>query len=278
MTMKELKSIDISSYTIIMTGINVLISIILSIIMLAIFTISVPNSFMVMFYVVPTIIFGTMICNIFTYFTEGYLYNVLSKRLGFIKLDIEGEYIKEISSKETALNIGCITLIMVIIIYFASSLIMQLLLSSFIMTIYFVQPAIAAILYNIMIVISNPIFIAVVIIVTAIISAIFALIGTYIYNILADSERGILVKLTTEDKFTKVDSITPLNFAIAIGAIALILNIVLGIIMMISGVPIFAALIDILMSFVGAFIASYIFAAFYNFLAPKIGELKVELE
>ena len=278
MAEKKLTSIDIESYTVISTGINVLLSIIMSIIIVGLFAVAVPNSIGVMAYLIPTIIFGTMISNIFLAFTEGYLYNILSSKFGFIKLDIDEEYIKKISTKETALIVGCISLIIILIIYLAFSLIIPLFLSS-LMTIlmYGSQTNLAAALYQIMFLISNPMFIAVGILGSVIIVTVFTLLATYIYNILASSERGILVKLTTEDKFTQLESITPFNFAIAIGAICLILNIILGIILMISGVPIFNALVDILMSFVTGFISSYIIAVFYNFLAPKLGKLKVEL-
>ena len=276
MAEKKLTSIDIESYTVISTGINVLLSIIMSIIIVGLFAVAVPNSIGVMAYLIPTIIFGTMISNIFLAFTEGYLYNTLSSKFGFIKLDIDEEYIKKISTKETALIVGSISLIMILIIYLAFSLIIPLFLSS-LMTIlmYGSQTNLAAALYQIMFLISNPLFIAIGILGSVIIVTVFTLLATYIYNILASSERGILVKLTTEDKFTQ--SITPFNFAIAIGAICLILNIILGIILVISGVPIFNALVDILMSFVTGFISSYIIAVFYNFLAPKLGKLKVEL-
>lgn len=278
MAEKKLKSVDVESYTIISTGINALISIIVSIILVGLFAVAVPDSFGVMIYIIPTIIFGTIISNIFLRFTESYLYNVLSSKFGFIKLDIEGDYIKKISTKETALIVGCISLIMILVIYLAFSLIIPLFLSSF-MTIlmYGSQMAAAGALYQLMFLISNPLYIAVGIVGTVIIVTVFTLLATYIYNILADSERGILVKLTTEGEFSHLESITPLNFAIAIGAICLILNIVVGIIMIISGVQIFNALVDILMSFVSAFISSYILAVFYNFLAPKLGKLKVEL-
>lgn len=279
MVEKKLTSVDIESYTIISTGINVLISIIISIIVVGLFAIAVPNSFGVMVYLIPTIIFGTMISNIFLRFTEGYLYNILASKFGFIKFDIEEEYIKKISTRETALIVGCISLIIILLVYLAFSLIIPLFLSS-LMTIlmYGSQTNLAAALYQIMFLISNPTYIAIGILGSIIIVTVFTLLATYIYNILADSERGILVKLTTDDKFTQLESITPLNFAIAIGAICLILNIILGIILIISGVPIFNALVDILLSFVIGFISSYILAVFYNFLSPKLGKLKVELE
>ena len=279
MAEKKLTSIDIESYTVISTGINVLLSIIMSIIIVGLFAVAVHNSIGVMAYLIPTIIFGTMISNIFLAFTEGYLYNILSSKFGFIKVDIEGDYIKKISTKETALIVGCISLIITLIIYLAFSLIIPLFLSS-LMTIlmYGSQTNLAAALYQIMFLISNPLFIAIGILGSVIIVTVFTLLATYIYNILASSERGILVKLTTEDKFTQLESITPLSFAIAIGAICLILNIVVGIIMVLSGVPIFNVLTSILMSFVTGFISSYILAIFYNFLAPRLGKLKVELE
>ena len=279
MAEKKLTSIDIESYTVISTGINVLLSIIMSIIIVGLFAVAVPNSIGVMAYLIPTIIFGTMISNIFLAFTEGYLYNILSSKFGFIKVDIEGDYIKKISTKETALIVGCISLIITLIIYLAFSLIIPLFLSS-LMTIlmYGSQTNLAAALYQIMFLISNPLFIAIGILGSVIIVTVFTLLATYIYNILASSERGILVKLTTEDKFTQLESITPLSFAIAIGAICLILNIILGIILVISGVPIFNALVDILMSFVTGLISSYILAIFYNILAPRLGKFKVELE
>lgn len=279
MAEKKLTSIDIESYTVISTGINVLLSIIMSIIIVGLFAVAVPNSIGVMAYLIPTIIFGTMISNIFLAFTEGYLYNILSSKFGFIKVDIEGDYIKKISTKETALIVGCISLIMILIIYLAFSLIIPLFISS-LMTIlmYGSQTAVAGLLYQLMFLISNPTYIAIGIIGSIVIVTVFTLLATYIYNILANSERGILVKLTTEGKFTQLESITPLSFAIAIGAICLILNIVVGIIMVLSGVPIFNALTSILMSFVTGFISSYILAIFYNFLAPRLGKLKVELE
>ena len=279
MATKELKSIDIASFTIISTGIATLISILISIIIVGIFAASVPNSIGVMMYIIPTIVFGTLICSVFLYFSQGYLYNVLSKKLGFIKLDIEGDYIKKVSAKEIGLIFGAITLILILVVYLALSLIIPLFISSF-MTIlmYASQTDIAAAVYQLMFVISNPTSIAVGIIGSTIIVSVFTLLGAYIYNILANSERGILVKLSQEDNFMQLDSITPINFAIAMGAISLILNIIIAIILIISGVQIFNALIDVLLGFAIVFIEALIIAVFYNFLAPKIGKLKVELE
>lgn len=279
MAIKELKSIDLSSYTIISTGVATLISIVIAIIIVGLFAVSVPNSFGVMIYIFPTIVFGTMISNIFVNFSTGYLYNVLSKRLGFIKFDIEEDSIKSISAKETGLLVGFITLIMILVMYLATSLILPLILSSFMtLLMYSAQTGIATVMYQTMMLISNPMTIAVGILGSVIIVSVFTLLGVYIYNILASSNREILVKLSEKNNLIQLDSITPLNFAIAIGAISLILNIIIAAILVISSVPIFNALVDVLIGFVCAFIAAMLIALSYNFLAPKLGKLKVELE
>ena len=181
--------------------------------------------------------------------------------------------------KETGLLVGFITLIMILVIYLATSLILPLIISSFMtLLMYSAQTGIATAMYQTMMLISNPITIAIGIIGSVIIVSVFTLLGIYIYNILASSNREILVKLSEKNNLTQLDSITPLNFAIAIGAISLILNIIIAAILVISSVPIFNALVDVLIGFVCAFIAAMLIALSYNFLAPKLGKLKVELE
>ena len=279
MATKELKSIDLSSYTLISTGIATLIAVLIAIIIVGLFAVSVPNSLGVMIYIFPSIVFGTLISNIFVNFSTGYLYNVLSKRLGFIKFDIEGDSINKISARETGLLVGVITLVMILVIYLATSLILPLVISSFItLLMYSAQTEIATVMYQTMMMISNPMTILIGILGSVIIVSVFTLLGIYIYNILASSNRAILVKLTEKDGLTQLDSITPLNFAIAMGAISLILNIIIAAILVISGVPLFNALVDVLIGFVYTFIIAILIALLYNFLAPKLGKLKVELE
>ena len=276
MSVKELKSIDISSYTIISTGITALISLLISIIIVGTVGLIVPNSFSVMLFMIPTIVFSGIICSIFFGFSEAYLYNVLSKKLGCVKLDIDGEYIKKISAKETALIFGTIMLIVLLVVYLAVAFFIPLFLSSLITVLmYAAQTAVAGLVYQAMIMVSNTTTIVLGIIGSVIIGTVFILLATYIYNILASSDRGITVKL---GEFTQLESIDPLNFGIAIAAISLILNIIVGLIMIISGSQIFTALSNIMGGFVGGFIAAILIAVFYNFLAPKLGKLKVELE
>ena len=70
---KILKSIDITSYTIMGTGIGVLFSVLFSIILLIAIGILNAQSIGVVAYIIPTIIVGTIMCSIYNRFAEGYL-------------------------------------------------------------------------------------------------------------------------------------------------------------------------------------------------------------
>lgn len=278
MSVKQLKSVDISSYTIIATGISVLASVILAIIMVVGIGVLVPNSFAVIGYLIPTIIFGAMICSIFIYFSESYLYNILTMKLKGISFDIDDGCIKSISTTQTAIVVAIISLILSIVVYLALSFLLPIMLSSVIQTLMFTgQSAVAYSLYQILIVTSNPVTIAIGIIGFFIINFVFTLLGSYIYNILGSSERGVKVTLSKEDNLTILESIDSVSLGVASGTIALILNIIVGVIMIISGYEVFNALTTILGGFAGVFIGTILLAIFYNLLAPRLGKLKIEL-
>ena len=279
MSVKQLKSVDISSYTIIATGISVLASVILAIIMVVGIGVLVPNSFAIIGYLIPTIIFGAMICSIFIYFSESYLYNILTVKLKGISFDIDDEgCIKSISTTQTAVVVAIISLILSIVVYLALSFLLPIILSSVIQTLMFTgQSAVAYSLYQILIVASNPVTIAIGIIGFFIINFVFTLLGTYIYNILGSSERGVKVTLSKVDNLTILESIDSVSLGVASGTIALILNIIVGVIMIISGYEVFNALTTILGGFAGVFIGTILLAIFYNLLAPRLGKLKIEL-
>lgn len=280
MALTELKYIDEKSYTIILTGITTLISILVALIFVGGVSIAVPGSFTIILYIVPTLIFGPMVASIFLCFTESYLYNILAQKMNPIKLDIdESGYINKISPKETALIIGGITLIMSLIIYFALSLILPLLLNSLVsIFMYSSQLLLAYLVYQYVAILYNPIAIGIAIVITTILVTVFTFISAYIYNFLAGSERGITVDLSKEDKYTVINSIDIKSFAIVFATIGLILNLITGVFLIISSGSILAILVGALISFFIYLIEALIIAAFYNFLAPRIGELKVELE
>ena len=96
MTVREIKSLDVASFTVALTGVSSLISLIIGVILVGAVSVIVPNSFGAVIYLLPGIVFSTMICGIFIYFSEAYLYNILSKKLGTIKLDIDENTILKI--------------------------------------------------------------------------------------------------------------------------------------------------------------------------------------
>ncbi len=279
MGLKELKSIDVASYTTILTGISLLISIILSVIMIGIFAVSVPGSIGIMTYIVPTIVFGTLIWAVFLLFSQATLYNALSKKVGAIKFDINGNYIKSISSKETTILATVITIILNVVIYLSVSFITPMILSSMLTVLmYSGQNEVAMAVYQLMITISNPMTIILGFVFILIAILILTLLSTYIYNFLGDSERGINVELSSDGKFTVVDSVDSVSFAVAISAISLIINIILGVIMIVNGNPLLYTTVNVLTGFIGTFVACVLVAVFYNYLSPRIGKIKVELE
>ena len=123
-----------------------------------------------------------------------------------------------------------------------------------------------------------------------IISFVFVLIGAYIYNILGTNGRGIILNLSEENGLTAIDSINPMKLAIAFAIISGILSLIFAIIMVFSGAAIttatitakicsfpliFLTILETILLY--PFIEAYLIAVFYNFLAPKLGKLKIEL-
>lgn len=276
---KTLKSIDISSYTIISTGIGVLFAVLASIIGLIAIGILSSEAIGVMAYLIPTLIIGTLMASIYASFAEGYLYNWLAKRMNPITFELEnGSEIKQISPVPTALIISIITTILVILTYAVSMFIVPLLLSSMIQTLMFSgQTVLAYSLYQITMIITQPSVIALLIVGSFIISFVFTLISIFIYNYLGKMGKGIVVDLSRENAMTTLNSINPVSLIIVCAVINLILNIITSIIMMITSGDVTSAVSNIISGLISGVIVGALFAVFYNFLAPKLGKLNVEL-
>lgn len=276
---KELRSIDLSSFTTITAGIAVLFSIIVAVVVSIFIALAIPSGSGIIPYLIPTIIVGTFMFTIYNAFCDGLLYNLLAKKLKTVAVAInEGGEIAKISTTETATMVSVILTIQVILLYLVSSLVLPLLLSSVMQTLMFSgQQAIAYSIYQSLMVISQPVTIGIFIFGTFIISFIFVLLGTYIYNILAKNGRGVVLNLSSENGLTSIDSIDKTKFAIVFAIIGGLLSLIFGIIMVFSGAPITTLIGSVLRGFVGGFIEAYLVAAFYNFLAQKLGKLKIEL-
>ncbi len=278
-SVKELKSIDLSSYTIISTAIAVLFSIISSIIVVIAIGAMSPAAMGMSVYLISTIIVGTLMYTTYNTFCQGFLYNILAKKLNTIHIAFEDDKeIIKVSTTPTAIIIAMIMTIQVILLYLVSVFIFPLLLNTMIQTLmYSGQELLAYSLYQFLILLSQPITVAMIIFGTFIISFVFVLLGCYIYNILASTGRGAIVELSKQDNMTSIESVDILKLAIVFAVVAGILNLILALISLISGGEIITAIGNIIGGFIGAFIVGALLAAFYNFLAPKLGKLKLEL-
>lgn len=279
MSMNELKSIDLASFTIISTGISVLYTLIFTLLIAVAIAISVPAATTFAIYLIPTIVVGTLIFTIYNSFFEGFLYNVLGKKLNRIKIGLEGNEVSKISAAQTAIMISIITTIQVILIYLASILVFPLVLNTVIQTFaYAGQQMLALTLYQFMIFISQPQVIIAFFAATFVVTFVYVLISIVIYNFLASKGRRIVVNLSKEGELTAVDSIDVLKLAIVFTIIVGVLNLIYVIFSFIlfGGYPV-VILLSIISGFVNGFIEGALIAIFYNFLAPRLGKLKIEL-
>ena len=275
---KELRSIDLASYTTLSTAISVVFSIIAAIIIAVGIYAFAPAGQSVIIYLIPTIIVGTFMYGIYNSFCQGLLYNLLSKKLRNIAVELNDGEILKISTTESAIMVSIILTIQVILLYLVSVFILPMMLGSIMQTLMMSgEEVIAYSIYQIIYVVSQPTTIAIIIFGTFIISFVFILISAYIYNFLASKGRGIKLNLTEDNNLTSIDSVDPLKFAIAIAIIEGVLNIITGVISVISGSGIINLVINIISGFVGGFIIALIIAVVYNFLSDKLGKIKVEL-
>ena len=278
-SVKELKSLELSSYTTIFTAIQVLFSVILAILITLLMGISVPNGFGVAIYLIPTIIVGTFMYSIYLNFSNGFIYNLLATQMNTIKIAFNDEKeIIKVSTTETAILSAMIATIQVILLYLVSVLILPLLINTTLQTLLFSgQQALAYSFYQLLVVISQPVTIATMIFGTFIITFVFTLLGCYIYNFIAGKGKGVNLSLSKENELTAIDSIDHLKLAIAVTIVGGILNLILAIITIISGGDAVSGIINIIVGFIVSFAFGALIAIFYNFLAPKLGKLKLEL-
>lgn len=277
--LKELKSIDLSSFTTILTGIEIIFAIIFSIIISIAIIAFVPQGVSLAIYMIPTIVVSTLMYGTYKNFFEGFLYNTLSKKLKTINIVIkDGKEIAEISTTETAIMCSIIITIEFILLYLVSVFIMPIFLTSIMQTLAMTgQMAVAFTIYQFLSIISQPTTILILIFGIFIISFVFILLGAFIYNIFANTGRGAVVKLSSENNMTVIESIAPLKLAIVSTVVIGILNVIFNIIMLITGYAPITVVESIVSGFIGAFICGFLIAAFYNFLSPMLGKLKLEL-
>lgn len=277
-SVKEFKSIDLASFTIVSTGIVVLFAIIISIAAAIGLLILSAGDIGTLIYIIPTIIVGAFMIGIYRYFTDGLFFNLVSNKLKNIKVSLTGGELLKISPIETATIAATVATIQIVLVYLASILILPLMLSTLVQSLMLAgQQLIAYELYQLMFLITQPTTALMFIIGTFVITFVFMLIAVYIYNLLASNGRGIVFELSQENGMTVIDSISMMNFAINIAIIGGALSLIIGIISLISGGDVISLISNVISGIISGFISAALIAIFYNFLAPKIGKIKLEL-
>jgi len=268
---KSLKRIDLESITIMGTSINFLWSIILAL-MLLVFSLNSGIFNIVVVLLMLTIVFGVLIFSIPDFFGRAYLFNFLISRLKEVKIGFSEENIISISVLPSALICSIISMIIAAILYPGVYLIGMPIISLLLQLAPLQEIILLAYL------IANPLLI----IYSFFLSFISVAIATAVFNLISPKIGGLKLKLSQEGGMTKINSIHYLNSALLLGAILAILGLIFGIILSLIAMNLMATLNLIIYLVLGGFVVGFIVGAlipiFYNFLAPKVGGLKLKLE
>ncbi len=276
--LKNLKSIDLSSITIIGTSISFIWSIIFSIVIMAILSMIIGR-FDISFAIIGiAIIFGTLIVSISQYFGVSFLYNFLIKRMKDVKLGIDNmESIKSVSVVSLSIMVAVISLVVSVIIYPIIFLAI-----SFITILYSLLQAISLQGFSWLVYPLGLAFDPTFILYSFIIGLVFTAIGSFIFNKISPKIGGLKVLLTQEDNMISIDFISPKSAGIITGVICLVFGLIYGVIFSIISVSLPANLLLIIFLTVGGLIGGFIYgsisAYLYNFFSKKFSPVKIELK
>ncbi len=299
--LKEIKSIKIVPFTLMTSSVSAIWAFIYAIFIAIVYTIGyaispTPASGIALSIYIASIVASpvlSFVLGILQYFLIALIYNILVPKLGGIKLGLVD--MREIRSLPvvpfaliTSAVWAIITLIVLLIImpYFAAymSILSQTLSSLPLNTTTIPAGSLSALgafgtIGSIISIIIGPIIVFVASFILSALSVIF-------YNLLASKLGGIKLEFAaTSEGIFEIISIAPVQAALILASVATIWGIIIGLIFLI----IFAASGSVIMglgflvgvivgSFVGSFIVYAIFALIYNFLRPRIGGVKLELE
>lgn len=276
--LKSLKSIDLSSITIMGTSITLVWSIIFTAAIIIAFS-SILGRFDASFGIIGiAIIFGTIIFSISGYFGISFLYNYFANRMRPVKLNIaDMSKITNVSVVSTSLIAAFISLIAALIVYPLIFLIL-----SFVSILVQLLQAISLQGYAWLVYPASLAFTPFFIIYAFIIGLVFTIIGAFVFNKVNPKIGGLKLSLSQEGNLTKIDSINPKSAGIITAIISLVFGLIYGIIFSIVSGSLPANLILILGLTIGGLIGGFIYGAIssilYNLFAKKFGPVKIELE
>ena len=277
----NIKSVDPTTTTINCAAISTILAVIVSIIALIYIGVVGGTSTLAQFgIIICSFIFGTIIVSVYHFFAKTILYNFLSKKLGTVQIDLfENKEIKNVSVKTTSIVLSVINTILFIIYILIAVFFLQVLFNIIysLIVMFTGNMILAYVAYQIVMLLTDPLFVLGFIFAYLIFSLIKYLISTYLYNGLTGKIYGVLLKLRKEDDMTVIDSINPVNTGLIFGVIQLILGIIMGIISLITAFNLVNFVIIVVSSFIGAFVLVTIVCFLYNKLSSRLGKIKVEL-
>jgi hypothetical protein len=305
---KEIKSIEMSSFTMMSAGIHAIIAFIgaiLLFLLLGIISLLIPQ-FQVIGAVLTWIGISSIIIypiaafflNIAVIFYTTWVYNMLVPRIGGIKLGLEDNQVTQIPIVPFALMIACIGTIWAFII----GLFLAAALAPLFTLISGSIPVIAGAIANATnatpttlptgaLVSAGGVMTSVILIIGMPIAVfIGGFIGTALvalfYNFLIPKVGGIKLNFAqAEGKWNELKNIPILPAALAIAVVMAVFGLIIGLIELLSlsmagnaagGILVFVY--EIIRYFVMWFIIVALVAIFYNILAPRIGGVKLDLE
>ncbi len=303
--MVEIKSIKLAPFTLMSSSVQAILAFIAAIIMLIVFGIAgalIPGigAAVALIGVAMIIIYpiAAFFIGIATNFFTAFLYNSLVPRIGGVKLELEGSDVTEIPIVSFALILAVIEAIWAFIfgLFLAAAIApITALLSS---SIPIISQAIAnatnttgaalptgsavgtvGVVTALLLIIALPIAVFVIGFIGHALTAIF-------YNFIATRAAKLKLEFAkVSDTLHELKSIPVVPAALSIAIVFTIFGLIQGIIRLISlsaaGDPtagIVALISDIIVNFVMYFIIVALAAFFYNFLVPRIGGIKLNLE
>lgn len=240
----------------------------------------------------------TFIINVATNFITAGLYNLLVPKVGGIKLEMEAEELNSIPVLSFSLIVACISAIWGFII----GVILAAVITPLFAIMGAAVPMIAQIFANATNATNATIPTGAAIGTGGIITAVFLIIGLPIlafiigfigqalfaifYNYLATKVAKIKLEFVAiKETLNELKSIPVIPAALAVAVVMAIFGLIIGLINLITlsmagdaVTGVITLIVDIIMYFIEYFIIVALAAIFYNFLAPRIGGVKLELE
>ena len=301
---KEIKSIELVPFTLMTSSISAILALIYAIILLITFgalAAFIPAAGLVfaslglsMLVIFPI---GSFLVYITLSFVTAFIYNMLVPRLGGIKLSLEGDEVKNVPVVPFALMMAGVGAVWAFII--------GLLLAAIIVPLTTLASTLIPLVANItanatnmtpatlptgsavgaggvvlalLLIIGLPIFVFIAVFIVNALYAIF-------YNVLIPRVGGVRLLFAPAGTAHEITSIPVVAASLALAVVATVFGIIQGLFSLVNGIIAGSASMavggligNIIGAFIGTFIMVALITILYNFLAPRIGGVQLELK